>query len=144
MLNWSIFVHLHDFFSVISLVQSTSENVWACSCHFTIDWLHNFQLPQNSVSLSKGHRQTGIKMLSKSCLSSYQIWMKSVSKASKRKPLLDLLSSKSPKSSFLNWIVIMSSSSSAFPSYISVVHHFGVRLLLLWPFFNPSNHVEKK
>ena len=26
----------------------------------------------------------------------------------------------------------------AFPSYISGVHHFGVRFLRMWPFFNPT------
>ena len=31
-----------------------------------------------------------------------------------------------------------SSSSSAFPSYISGVHHFWVRFLRMWPFFNPT------
>ena len=31
-----------------------------------------------------------------------------------------------------------SSSSSAFPSYISGVHHFWVRFLHMWPFFYPS------
>ena len=34
-----------------------------------------------------------------------------------------------------------SSSSSAFPSYISGVHHFWVRFLRMWPFFNPTNKV---
>ena len=29
-------------------------------------------------------------------------------------------------------------SSSAFPSYISGVHHFWVRFLRMWPFFNPT------
>ena len=31
-----------------------------------------------------------------------------------------------------------SSSSSAFPSYISGVHHFWVIFLRMWPFFNPT------
>ena len=30
------------------------------------------------------------------------------------------------------------SSSSAFPSYISGVHHFWVRFVCVWPFFNPT------
>ena len=34
--------------------------------------------------------------------------------------------------------VVVSSSSSAFPSYISGVHHFGVRFLHMWPFCNPT------
>ena len=33
------------------------------------------------------------------------------------------------------------SSSSAFPSYISWVHHFWVRFLRMWPFFNPTMKV---
>ena len=32
----------------------------------------------------------------------------------------------------------LSSSSSAFLSYISGVHHFWVRFLRMWPFFNPT------
>ena len=41
----------------------------------------------------------------------------------------------------LHWDVTLyqpSSSSSAFPSYISGVHHFWVRFLRMWPFFNPT------
>ena len=36
---------------------------------------------------------------------------------------------------------ITSSSSSASPSYISGVHHIGVRFLCMWPFFNPTIRV---
>ena len=38
-----------------------------------------------------------------------------------------------------SWINSLNpSSSSAFPTFISGVHHFGVRFLPVWPFFNPT------
>ena len=38
-----------------------------------------------------------------------------------------------------SWINSLNpSSSSAFPTFISGVHHFGVRFLPMWPFFNPT------
>ena len=119
--HWIFFLFLRSWLSVVAKAMVVAKAIGAQTTHVSMEWLM------------------------------YVCWLKSALwegfAAPIAKPVPVLLVRRLQCRGILKIILwsewrccVFSSSSSsfAFPSYISGVHHFWVRFLRMWPFFNPT------
>ena len=73
--------HAYRISLVITFTYTTIMNIWVASCNFTTEWLHNFWLSCNPVTLSEHHPNSNWNQtVVYSCSATYQVWNKSVLK----------------------------------------------------------------